>query len=456
MAASFFELAGTKSAGLSRRDWLRLTTAGVVGFSASGWLESLAAAIAKHPQRRRACLLLWMTGGPSQTDTFDLKPGHENGGPFQEIATAVPGIRISEHLPKMAKLMPELALIRSMKTKEADHGRASFHLHTGYVPRGSILYPSLGALLGKELGTGSADIPSFVSIAPHRLFNSPVLGPGFLGPAYAPLVVGGSEGLGSPEQNNYEKNLKVQDMDRAATLSDARADDRVALFRKIERGFVDQHAGAAALGHRTAYERALGLMRSDVSKAFALDQEPAPLRDAYGRNQFGQGCLLARRLLERGVPFVEVAFSIFNGTTTGWDTHFDNFETVKNFSQILDSAWATLMADLKTRGLFDSTLIVWMGEFGRTPKINVRGGRDHYPHAWTTALTGGGIRGGAAIGRTSADATTVEERPISVPDFLATICQALGVDPAKQNDSNLGRPIRIVDKGAQPIQEILA
>jgi uncharacterized protein (DUF1501 family) len=198
------------------------------------------------------------------------------------------------------------------------------------------------------------------------------------------------------------------------------------------------------------------LMRSAGAKAFNLDNEPSALRDAYGRNPFGQGCLLARRLVERNVPFVEVSLGGAAGQGLAWDTHGQNFQTVQQLSQILDPAWSTLMEDLKTRGLLDSTLIVWMGEFGRTPQINGNQGRDHYPNAWTTVLAGGGIKGGQVIGKTNAGGTTVEERPVSVADFLATICLALGIDPAKQNMSNVGRPIRLVDLAAKPIREILA
>jgi uncharacterized protein (DUF1501 family) len=198
-------------------------------------------------------------------------------------------------------------------------------------------------------------------------------------------------------------------------------------------------------------------MRSASIKAFDLETEPTRLRDAYGRNPFGQGCLLARRLVERGVPFVEVSLSSVDGNQLlGWDTHAQNFDLVKKLSAVLDAGWSTLMDDLRSRGLLDSTLIVWMGEFGRTPKINPRAGRDHFPGAWTTVLAGGGLKGGQAIGRTSDDGTKVEERPVSVPDLLATVCLALGIDPMTQNVSNVGRPIRIADPAARPLVEALA
>jgi hypothetical protein len=440
---------------LSRREWLKLTAAGVTAYSVSGWLETLAVDTAQHPQRRRSCILLWMNGGPSQMDTFDLKPGHANGGPFKEIATSAPGMKISEHLPKIAKQGDQLVLIRSMATKEGDHGRASFLMRTGYLPQGPVDYPPLGALVAKELGNDTSELPSFVSIAPYRFFNPAAYGSGFLGPQYAPLIVG-DMGVQPGGMNSYDESLKVPDLETPGDVSLQQADARVDLLRGLERDFVAQHPGVAPLSHQTAYERAVRLMRSAASKAFNLEEEPEMLRDAYGRNQFGQGCLLARRLVERGVPFVEVTLGGPNGQVFAWDTHQQNFETVKSLSQILDPAWGTLMSDLRARGLLDSTLIVWMGEFGRTPKINPQRGRDHFPNAWTTVLAGGGLRAGQVIGRTSPGGDTVTERPVSVPDFLATICLALGIDPLKYNASNVGRPIRIVDKTAKPIQEILA
>ena len=436
---------------LTRRDWLRLSTAGVIGYSMSGWLETLATAAAGDPQRRRSCILLWMNGGPSQTDTFDLKPGHINGGPFKESQTSVPGIRISEYLPGIAKQMDQMVLVRSMKTKEGDHGRATFILRTGYLPQGPIEYPALGSLVAKELGSDGLDLPSFVSIAPNRFVNPAAYRSGFLGPKYAPLVVGDPAQRGG----DASQNLKVPDLELAHGVNAGQADARINLLRGLEQSFAAQRGASAVRSHQAAYESAARLMRSTASKAFNLDEEPANLRDKYGRSDFGQGCLLARRLVERGVPFVEVSLGGIDGAVGGWDTHQQNFESVKRLSQVLDPAWSTLMQDLKSRGLLDTTLIVWMGEFGRTPKINPQKGRDHFPNAWSTVLAGGGIRGGQVIGRTSADATTIEDRSVSVPDFLATICLALGIDPLKQNDSNIGRPIRIVDKSAQPVQEVL-
>jgi hypothetical protein len=236
----------------------------------------------------------------------------------------------------------------------------------------------------------------------------------------------------------------------------AHLEARVDLLRELENDFGKDHPGAPPRSHLAAYERAVQLMRTGGGKAFNLDEEKDSLRDAYGRNLFGQGCLLVRRLVERGVPFVEVTLGGVSGGALGWDTHAQNFDSVKNLSQVLDPAWATLMTDLKDHGLLDSTLIVWMGEFGRTPQINGQRGRDHFPNAWSTVLAGGGIKGGQVVGKTSPDGMKVEERAVPAPDFLSTVCRALGIDPMKQNDSNVGRPIRIADPGAKPIKEVLA
>jgi uncharacterized protein (DUF1501 family) len=434
---------------LSRREWFKLASAGVIGCSMSGWLERLAHAAGKSPERRRSCILLWMAGGPTQMDTFDLKPGNANGGPYKAIDTAAPAIKISEHLPQLAKLTDRMAIVRSMSTKEGDHGRATYFLRTGYLPQGPIQYPALGALVARELGKEEDGLPSFVSVSPLRFFSPAAYGSGFLGPLYDPLIVGNADPFNVRGQVFSEDSLKVKDLDLPRSIHPARADARVELLQNMERNFVPSHPDLASLSHETAYNRAVKLMRSEAGKAFNVENEPDKVRDAYGRTPFGQGCLLARRLVERGVPFIEV-------TLDGWDTHQQNFDQVKSLSGTLDPAWATLMADLKDRGLLDSTLIVWMGEFGRTPKINNSKGRDHFPNAWSTVLAGGGIKGGQVIGKTSADGMTIEDRPVSVPDFLATVCQALGIDPMKQNQSNVGRPIRIVDKAATPIQEALA
>jgi uncharacterized protein (DUF1501 family) len=245
------------------------------------------------------------------------------------------------------------------------------------------------------------------------------------------------------------KSLRVPNLTPHSGVASKQLEGRLHLVQQMQDEFVTEHPSMAARSHQTALQRAVRLMRTDAANTFDLDTEPARLRDTYGRNQFGQGCLLARRLVERGVPFIEVSL----GGTGGfeWDTHSNNFETVRELSQLLDPAWATLMDDLKNRGLLETTLIVWMGEFGRTPTINGSRGRDHFPNAWTVVLGGGGIKGGQVVGKTSAGGETIEQRPVSVPDLLATVCLALGIDPRKLNQSNVGRPISIVDKAENPL-----
>jgi hypothetical protein len=426
----------------------------------SGWLEAMAQDAAADPKRKRACILLWMNGGPSQMDTFDLKPGHPNGGPFEEIDTKVPGIKIGEHLPKIASHTDRMALIRSMKTREADHGRATYQMRTGHLPGGPVQYPTLGSLFSKELEAAGAELPSFVSVAPYRFFSPAAYGPGFLGPRYAPLIVGEGQQALIPipgqQQNNYEDSLKVQDLDLPAGVGGERSAARLRLLEQMQDDFLEKRSSVVSQSHKSAYQRAVTLMRSSATRAFDLDEEPRELRDRYGRNLFGQGCLLARRLVEAGVPFVEVSLATVGNLALGWDTHVNNFDGVRQLCGVLDPAWATLMEDLKDRGLLDSTLIVWMGEFGRTPKINGNRGRDHWANSWTTVLAGGGIKGGQVVGQTSDDGMEVKERPIAVEDLLATVGLALGIDITRQNPSNVGRPIRVVEPTAKPIKEVLA
>jgi uncharacterized protein (DUF1501 family) len=432
---------------LSRRDWLKLSAAGVVGYSASGWLERLAEAAAPNPARKRSCILLWMSGGPSQLDTFDLKPGHKNGGPFKPIATRVPGIKISEHLPKIAEFMDHMVIVRSLNSKEGDHGRATYLLRTGYLPQGPIRYPSLGALVSKELGNERSDLPNFVSIAPFPILGQGAYGSGFLGPRHAPLAVGATGG--GPGPANPDRALRVADLTPPGAVPPDHTDARIDLLRGVQHDFLARHPDLPALSHQDAYARAVRLMKTAAAKAFTLEEEKASVRDAYGRNLFGQGCLLARRLVERRVPFVEV-------TLPGWDTHGGNTATVRSLSRTVDAGWSALMRDLKERGLLSSTLIVWMGEFGRTPKFPRPDGRDHWPNSFSAVLAGGGIKGGQVIGDTGPDGAAIKERPVTVPELLATICQALGIDHTRQNLSNVGRPIRIVPPGTQPVREALA
>jgi hypothetical protein len=394
-----------------------------------------------------------MTGGPTQTDTFDMKPGHANGGEFKEVATNTPGLRFSEHLPKLGQMADRLAVVRSLSTKEGDHGRGTYVVRTGQKPQGPVQYPAIGSSLSKALAREDEAVPHYVSISPYRAFNQAAYSPGFLGPRYAALTVGATDGVqqAAAAAGGYAE-LKVDDLSPGVEKSQFTG--RVDLWRALESRFVANHRGPSPAAHQTVYERALKLMDSSAARAFDLSEESAAVRDAYGRGRFGQGCLMARRLIESGVSFVEVTLGNVGDNMFGWDTHQNNFTAVKALSAELDAGWGTLMKELAERGLLDSTTILWIGEFGRTPTINMQGGRDHFPAAWTCVFGGGGIKGGQAFGKTSDSGEEVTEGKVDVPDILATLCHAVRVDPEEKNVSEQGRPIKIAD--GQPIKEILA
>ncbi len=441
----------------NRRDVLKLSALGFAGVSMSGWLPALADQTATDPNRKRQCILLWMTGAPSQIDTFDPKPNHANGGEFKPIDTSVPGIQIGEHLPNVAKQMQDIAIVRSMSTKEGDHSRAMYKQRTGYLPQGPIQLPTIGSLLSHQLGKSGSDLPNFISVTPFRTLSPAAFGPGFLGPRHAPLVVGGSAAsVQAAVRNNVGSNLRVRNIDSAQGVMADQAVARLGLLRELEDGFSSKREGLVTSSHRTAYEAATRMMKSPSIAAFDLDKEPDAVRNKYGRNQFGQGCLLARRLIEQDVPFVEVSLNGAAGNNSfAWDTHRQNFPNVRRLCQTLDPAWSTLLTELRDRGRLETTTVICMGEFGRTPRINRVAGRDHYPAAWSVALCGGGVKGGQVIGKTSEDGMRVSERPVTTIDLLASICRAVGVDPTEQNLSNVGRPIPLVDLEAEPIEELL-
>lgn len=415
---------------MNRRDLLKASIAGAVGLSTSNWLDILAARAQESRQQTKNCILLWLAGGPSTKDMWDLRPETTNGGPFREINTNVNGIRISEHFPQFAQLMNHAAIIRSMSTAEGAHARASYNMHTGYREgQGGIVYPSIGSIVAKELGDESAAMPNFVSVGQRSY------GAGFLGPRYQPLIV-----------NNAARG--VENLRTGTTQN--QFNDRVGLLEELEQGFHSTHNAGTAQAHRTTTQRAVTLMRDTGTQAFDITREPANNRAAYGTGAFAEGCLMARRLVEAGVKFVEV-------TLGGWDTHNNNFERVRQLSGQVDAGMSALVRDLRDRRLLDNTLVILMGEFGRTPRINARGpvpGRDHYPRAWSSVMVGGGIRGGQVIGRTDAEAATVTDRPVNTFDFMATVCRALNIDFNKQNQAPNGRPIRIVDRPANPIAQL--
>ena len=410
---------------LSRREMMKLAAVGALTPPVSGFLDVLAARAADQ-KSKKACILLFMHGGPSHIDTFDPKPDNKSSE-IKAINTAVSGIQVGEHLAKVGAQMKDIALLRGMSTGEGSHGRARYYMHTGYREGvGGVIHPSLGAISSAKLGKADDSLPNFVSVGGQGY------GSGYLGAYHAPLEVA-NPALGI-------ENLKA--IDSLPAL-----DKRASLLEEIEKGFIDRVQTPSAEAHRATYQRAAALMHSEKAKAFDLSAEPASLREAYGKTPFGEGCLLARRLVEFGVKFVEVQLA-------NWDTHRDNAARIKGLCGQLDPGMGTLIADLKQRGMLDDTLVVWMGDFGRTPTVGKQGGRDHYPRAWTTALAGAGIKAGKTIGRTDKQGGTVEERPTSAIDFMATVCSALGIDYTKNLYSRDGRPMRIVDKGEKVVNEL--
>jgi hypothetical protein len=400
---------------LSRRSFVRWLAAGATSL---GWFDRLTLHADELRQAQKACILLWMAGGPSQFETFDPKPGTATQGPSRAISTSVPGIAVAEHWPHVAQAVGELTIIRSMTSKEGNHGRATYLLHTGYAPSGGIVHPGFGSVVASELGPDEFDLPHFVSI------QGPSIGPSFLGVPYAPFVVS--------DPNRPPDNL-------ATPVPANRLERRLGLLNELEAPAA--HAAALPVkDHQVLYQQTARMVSSPRVKAFELDAEPQQLRDAYGRSSFGQGCLMARRLVEAGVTFVEVQ-------SAGWDTHAGELAHLKKWIPPVDQGMAALLTDLKVRGLLDRTLVIWMGEFGRMPYINLTGGRDHFPSAFNVALAGCGVKGGQAIGATNRLGTAVASRPVTVPDLFCTFCRALGIDPRRENQSNVGRPIPIVEGG---------
>lgn len=410
----------------TRRQLLAMGACG----SLTGWLGRLAAQAAEETSVK-SCILLWMAGGPSHLDTFDLKPEAPDKvrGEFEPIKTTVPGLEISEHFPNFAKQMRHAAVLRGMSTVESDHQLASYHVHTGYQKRaGGVAFPSLGSIVSRELGKRDFPLPNFVCIGAG---SRHAMRSGFLGPEYQPLDV-----------TNPDRGTDFLE----PLTSQAEFQRQYDLLKRLDSPFQEAYRAESAQAHRSAIDRAVRLMNAEQKLAFDLSREPDNVRDRFGRGSFGQGCLMARRLVETGVRFVEV----MSGDGVGWDTHRDNFPRTKTLSLEADRGMSSLIDDLKERGLLESTLVIWMGEFGRSPQITSGGGRNHWAKAWSSVLIGGGIRGGQVIGRTDQTASEVIERPISVVDFLATICKVLGIDYTRQNRApGVERPIGIVDTSRQ-------
>jgi hypothetical protein len=414
----------TRDGAISRRGFLRHLGSGAVGLSLFEQLRLFAGEVRRQ---QKACILLWMAGGPSQFETFDPKPGADTQGPTRAIATNVPGIAVAEHWTRLARVCDDLCFVRSMTSREGNHGRATYLLHTSYGPSGGVIHPGIGSLVAQQVGPRDFDLPHFVSI------QGPSVGSSFLGVQYAPFVVS--------DPNRAPDNLQTP-------VSGSRLNRRLDLMRELEAPFAASGAAEPVRDHQTLYRQTAQMVLSPRATAFDLAREPQVVRDAYGRSGYGQGCLMARRLVEAGVTFVEVQ-------SGGWDTHGDELSNLRRVIPPVDQGTAALLHDLRQRGLLDRTLVIWMGEFGRTPQMNLSNGREHFPQAFNLFLAGSGVRGSQVIGATDALGAEVTRRPVTVPDLFCTLYRALGIDFRQENQSNVGRPLALVEAG-EVVREVFS
>ncbi len=409
--------------GMTRRHFVQhLAGASALALPAMSFTSALRAHADDLKRRHKAAIMLWMGGGPATIDIWDLKPGAPTGGTFRPIATSG-NEQISEHLPLVAKQMHHLAIIRSMSTSEADHNRGRYYMHTGYVPNPNVEHPGYGSVISHMLADETAslnlEIPPFVAVGGGSV------GPGFLGMTYAPFVV---------NSNGDVRNLKMN-------VDSYRLNERMQMLASLEKNFIRQDRGQSAVDHAKVLEKTLSLMTSKQMDAFKVNQEGEKMRERYGNTGFGRGCLMARRLVEQGVAFVEVDLG-------GWDTHQNNFNTLStNKLPELDKAMSALVSDLDERGMLQDTAIIWMGEFGRTPRINGNSGRDHWARAWSVVVGGAGMKGGIAVGATNADGTGIEGEAYSSQDVMASVCHSLGIPLETVFKSKSGRPMKIANGG---------
>ena len=387
------------------------------GFSALPLIGAMSSNADEMKKNNKSAILLWMGGGPSTMDIWDLKPKAPTGGPFRPISTTG-DVQICEHMPEMAKQMHNMAIIRSMSTREADHMRGRYYMHTGYVPNPSIEHPSYGAVLANQLDRDSLEIPQFVSVGGGSL------GAGFLGAQYNPFSV------------NSDGRIRNLDM-----KVDKRLMQRAHVLDLIESNFINQKRGSLAKDHQSVLRQTFNLLTSEQMKAFKVASEPEAVKERYGDNGFGKGCLMARRLVEVGVPFIEVNLG-------GWDNH-QNIHTILKDTRlpVLDQGMSALVEDLEQRELLKDTAIIWMGEFSRTPRINGNAGRDHWARSWSVVVGGAGMNGGIAVGATSSDGTKVITDPYSSQDVMASVCKALGISLSTTFTSKSGRPMKIANSG---------
>jgi uncharacterized protein (DUF1501 family) len=416
---------------LSRRQFLGgLAGSGLATLGVTGMLQPLLAGDLRKKQKQ--VLMVWLAGGVSQLETWDPKPGTPTGGPFQTIPTSVTGIHICELLPYTATQMHRLALIRGINTAEDDHGRGAYIMHTGRRQEPRLQYPHLGSVCAKLLSPKNHPLPGYISVSPKGAGGFSKQDAAFLGPKFASVVLGD----GKPPANLL----------RPDTLSDEADQKRNAFRRRLNERFSQRRRTAETEIYSQAYEQAAQLMkRHDL---FDISKENPKDADRYGAHDFGRHCLLARRLLENGVPFVKV-------THTNYDTHHENFDFHIEQLGDFDRPFASLLDDLAQRGLLSTTLVVVMSEFGRTPNINRNYGRDHWSRAWSIALAGCGIKGGTVVGKTNANGTAVSDRQVHGGHLFHTYLTALGINSEKNHYVN-GRPIPIADPKAGPIAEVLA
>ncbi len=405
--------------GMTRRHFMKhLAGSSAMIAPALSLTSSLQANAQTLVKNQKACILLWMGGGPPTIDMWDLKPGASTGGPFRPITTTGEA-QICEHLPLLAKQMKNLTVVRSMSTREADHQRGRYYMHTGYVPNPNVTHPSYGSVIAHELAPRRKDleIPPFVAVGGGSV------GPGFLGMTWAPFVV---------SSNGRMKNLEMG-------LSKERVMQRMATLALMEQGFIGQNRGGAAEDHAKILDKTLQLMTSEQMNAFKVNQEPDAVKERYG-NGFGEGCLLARRLVQAGVPFVEVDLG-------GWDMHNGVHAALETKLPVLDKGFSALMEDLEQQGMLDTTAVICMGEFGRTPRINGNSGRDHWARSWSAVVGGAGFTRGGVIGETNEDGTAVASDPYTSQDLMASTCKALGISLETTFTSTSGRPMKIANSG---------
>ena len=428
------------SGGVNRRDFIKIGALGYLGLSLSQFLELQSASAAPNPAQARSVILLWMDGGPSHTDTWDPKPAGsaDTRSEFAAIATNVPGIQICEYLPKMARQMDKVTLLRALSHNEGAHERAAHTLLTGWHPTPALVYPSMGSVVSKELGA-SGPLPPYIAV-PGGAFGQGYGQSGYLEAAYNPFSVGSDPN--SP-------NFSVRDVSLPPGVTMERLNRRRTLLQSMDALYRRFDATQEAASRSTFYDRAYDMISSPQTKnAFNLHQEPDTIKDLYGRTTFGQSCLLARRLVEAGVRFVTVNMG-------GWDTHSNNFKALKQYQlPPVDQGFAALLQDLSDRGLLDDTLVVWMGEFGRTPHVNDRAGRDHWPGAQCAVLAGAGVPGGHVVGVTDPDGAASTDVKVSPADLVATVYAKLGIDFTKHYTTPTQRPVQIL-AGGNPITELV-